>query len=342
MKGSVVAFDTLEGGARAAARVVDGKLDDLLIDPKDDPMRPGALYRARAGRPMKGQGGRILDTPDGPLFLRQSKGISDGEMVLAQVSTFAGENKAVPATLKPVFKSRFCLVTQTGGQNISKAIKDEDRRVELLELLADLPDNALGLVIRTSAADADDAAIADDIAQTLALAQGVLSEPMSGPAELLLDGPDAADRAWRDWPAPDITDAEAGSFARHGIDAMIAKLRSPHEALGAGALMFVEPTRALVSVDVNTGDDTSPAAALKANIAAMKALPRALRVRGLGGQIVVDLAPLAKRDRRQIESITKAAFRTDPIETTLVGWTPLGHLECVRKRERTPLSEVLR
>ncbi|CAN0601732.1 unnamed protein product, partial [Ectocarpus sp. 12 AP-2014] len=240
--------------------------------------------------------GRILETPDGPLFLRQAKGISDGEMLLAQVSTFAGENKATPATLKPVFKSRFCLVTPSGGQNISKAIKDEDRRVELLELLADLPDIELGLVIRTAAIDADDGAIADDITQTLALASGVLNEPVNGAPELLLEGPDATGRAWCDWPVPDMTDAEQGSFARHGIDAMIARITGPLEGLGGEASMFVEPTRALVSIDVNTGNDTSPAAGLKANVAAMKALPRALRVRGLGGQIVVDLAPLAKRD----------------------------------------------
>ena len=59
----------------------------------------------------------------------------------------------------------------------------------------------------------------------------------------------------------------------------------------------------LVAVDVNTGADTSPAAALKANIAAAKALPRALRLRGLGGQVVVDFAPLSKKDRRQIEQV---------------------------------------
>ena len=81
---------------------------------------------------------------------------------------------------------------------------------------------------------------------------------------------------------------------------------------------------------------------LKANIEALRVLPRALRLRGLGGQIVVDMAPLSKRDRKQVESVARAAFRTDPIETTLVDWTPLGHLELVRKRERLPLRDLLR
>ena len=56
--------------------------------------------------------------------------------------------------------------------------------------------------------------------------------------------------------------------------------------------MVIEPTRALVAVDINTGPDTSPAAGLKANIAAIRALPRELRLRGLGGQVVIDSCPL--------------------------------------------------
>ena len=89
--------------------------------------------------------------------------------------------------------------------------------------------------------------------------------------------------------------------------------------------MFVEPTRALVAVDVNTGGDTAPAAGLRANLAVARALPRALRLRGLVGQIVLDLAPMPKKDRRAFEDALRAAFRADSIETALVGWTPLVH-----------------
>ena len=77
------------------------------------------------------------------------------------------------------------------------------------------------------------------------------------------------------------------------------------------------------------------------NLAALRALPRALRLRGLGGQILVDLAPLAKRDRRRVEDTAKSAFRACPVDTTFAGWTPLGHMELLRKRERLPLHEVL-
>ena len=104
--------------------------------------------------------------------------------------------------------------------------------------------------------------------------------------------------------------------------------------------MYVEPTRALTAIDVNTGSDASPGAGVKANAAAARAIPRALRILGLGGQVVVDFAPMPKSNRRQIEQTLRAAFKNDPIETSLVGWTTLGNFELQRKRERFPVFEA--
>jgi Ribonuclease G/E len=97
-----------------------------------------------------------------------------------------------------------------------------------------------------------------------------------------------------------------------------------------------------VAVDVNTGGDASLAAGLKANIAMARDLPRQLRLRGLGGQITLDLAPMPKKDRRTFESALRAALRQDTTETTLAGWTPLGHFELQRKRDRQPVTEHLK
>ena len=119
-------------------------------------------------------------------------------------------------------------------------------------------------------------------------------------------------------------------------------LESTEVSLGGGGYIYVEPTRALVAVDVNTGADVSLAAGLKANMACARLLPRALRVRGLGGQIVLDLAPMPKKDRRVFETALRQAFRSDDVETALVGWTPLGHYELQRKRARLPISEAMK
>ena len=64
MKGVTVILDQLNG-RKAAALLRDGKLDDLLIDAPEGTALPGAIYRAKVERQVKGQGGVLLTLPDG-------------------------------------------------------------------------------------------------------------------------------------------------------------------------------------------------------------------------------------------------------------------------------------
>ena len=89
---------------------------------------------------------------------------------------------------------------------------------------------------------------------------------------------------------------------------------------------------------MNTGADGSLAAGLKANIAMARDLPRQLRLRGIGGQIVIDPAPMPKKDRKLLDSVLKAAFRNDDVQTHILGWTALGLIELQRARSRAPLN----
>lgn len=344
MIGRMLVLDEI-AGRPAAALLVDGRLEELAIDPAGDVAIPGAIYRGVADRPVKGQGGIFLKLPGGSGFLRQISGVAPGQRLLVQVSGPAEAGKALPVTTRLLFKSRFAIVTPDApGLNISRRIKDEDRRSELAAL-ADAgmkgAGESLGLILRSSCLEAEDEAIAEDIAAMRGLAEAVLADLAGGP-ELLVDGPSAHDLAYRDWldPGVDDVDAEPGSFGRHGVTEMLADLAHARVALEAGASMLIEPTRALVAVDVNTGPDTSPAAGLKASIAAARDLPRQLRLRGLGGQVVVDFAPMPKRERHILDQVLKAAFKSDG-EANLAGWTTLGLYELTRKRDRLPLSELL-
>lgn len=341
MKGSVIALDEI-AGRKSAARIVDGQLDDLLIAPKDDsrPL-PGAIYRAVCDRPVKGQGGMFVKLPEGGSgFLRGAKGLKPGQTLLVQVTGWAEDGKATPVTDRILFKSRNAIVTPGApGINVSRRVRDEEVRVGLLEIAHEVMGGVedVGLILRSAAAEADEAEVAGDIAAMRDLAVAVLADS-AGVAELLVEGPDPHELAWRDWATPDVLADAPGSFAAHGVDEMISTLQRVELPLSGGGTAFIEPTRALVAVDVNTGADTSPAAGLKANIALARVLPRQLRCRGLGGQITLDLAPMPKKDRLVFEQSLRAAFRGDAVETALAGWTPLGHFELQRKRERLPLD----
>lgn len=340
MKGRTIILDHL-GDIEAAALMVNGQLDDLLVDTPDAP-RVGTIYRAIADRPVKGQGGMFLKTPDGSGFLRQIKGLAPGQPILVQVTGFAEEGKAIPVTSKLLFKSRYAIITPDApGLNISRAIRDEPERDRLLEVAHEAMAGAdYGLILRSCCAGADSEAIAEDVEAMLVLAQTVLGDE-GCEMETLADGDGPHILAWRDWIEPAEIVTEPGGFETHAVLDALDALSHDFVTLSGGAVMYVEPTRALVAVDVNTGADVSLAAGIKANMSCARALPRALRLRGLGGQIVLDLAPMPKKDRRPFETTLRAAFRADDVETTLVGWTPLGHYELQRKRARAPLAEVL-
>ncbi|MQQ10262.1 ribonuclease G [Epibacterium sp. SM1979] len=339
MKGRTVVLDHLND-REAAALIVDGVLEDFLIE--GDAPTPGTIYRARADRPVKGQGGMFLTTPDGPAFLRQVKGLAPGQMMLVQVTGYAEEGKAIPVTQKLLFKSRYAIVTPDApGLNISRSIRNEDERDRLLEVAhestGDLP---YGLILRSACAGADVEDIAEDIVAMCNLAEQVLNDDGDTP-EVLSEGDGPHLLAWRDWVEPASIESTKGGFERHGVLDALDVAQDIREPLSGGAFLYVEPTRAFVAVDVNTGSDTSLAAGIKANMACAKQLPRVLRVRGLGGQIILDLAPMPKKDRRAFESALRASLKADSEETTMLGWTNLGHFELQRKRGRISLTEAL-
>ncbi|MEI4473326.1 ribonuclease E/G [Frigidibacter sp. MR17.24] len=334
-------------GREAAALMLDGRLEDLILDPGEatGPL-PGAIYRGVADRPMKGQGGVFVRLGDGSKgFLREAGGIAPGQRLIVQVSGQAEPHKAPPVTLRALFKGRFAIVTPLApGLNISRRIREEAIREGLSALAAEgMAGSDFGLIVRSAAAEAPDDEIAAEIAELRALAEAVMAD-LDGEPELLVDAAGPQETAWRDWsePAPDEVVDRPGAFETEGVLDAIDALLAPEVALPGGGSLVIEPTRALIAVDVNTGADTSLAAGLKANIAAARELPRQLRLRGLGGQVVVDFAPMPKKDRAALDQQLRAAFRGEAAETSLAGWTPLGNYELSRKRDRLPLADLLK
>ncbi|ALI56848.1 ribonuclease E/G [Celeribacter marinus] len=344
MKGSVIALGEINGH-RAAALIRDGKLDDFLVDADDSlAPAPGSIFRAKGGRLLKGMGGALLDLPNGEqAYLRGSKGLKPGAPMLVQVTHIAEEGKAVPVTTRLLFKSKYAIVTPDApGLNISRAISDDDELLRLHDLASagmDGADETFGLILRSACEGTSDDDIADDIAAMRDLAEAVAAD-IDGQPELLTSGPDAWDAAWRDWTA-DVFDDSDDAFENHGVMELVDTALSIKAPLTGGAFAYIEQTRAMVTVDINTGGEFSPAAGLKANIAIARDLSRQLRVRGLAGQIVIDLAPMAKKERRQFEQALKAGFKSDGGDVVLAGWTPLGNFEIQKKRTRLPISQVL-
>ena len=346
MKGRQIVLGRIFG-RDAAALMQDGQLEDLIIDPAGvTPLAPGAICRARVDRLVKGQGGVFLRLPGGASgYLRDRAGLREGQALLVQVSGSAEAGKAIPVSARLNLRGRHAIVTPGApGVNVSRRIRDGAIREALVALgqsaLSDLAEPP-GIVFRSIAAEADEVEISGELHQLLDLAQAILAD-REGAVELLLDAPEPADAAWQDWtdPPPDAILEGPEAFEDSGAGDAVRRLLSTRVDLGQGAWAEIEALRALVAIDVNTGGDHSPAAGLKANIALARDLPRQLRLRGLGGQIVIDFAPLPKRDRGTLEQTLRAAFRQEAAETVLIGWTAMGLYEINRKRDRIPLVRL--
>lgn len=339
----LVVIEPREHGA-IAALVEDNVVQDIYIDAADDAHEMEEIHLVRIKRIIPKQGAAHVKMANGAKgFLRETGNVKEGQLVIAQVSGLASPDKGTPMTARRLHRGRYAILTPDApGVNVARSIKDKDERARLTEIAAPLVGvDGAGVIIRSAAIDVDADMLADDISALMEVEAAVVQAAATPEIALLAAAPDAIMRAWRDWPEPDEVIEEDGAFDRIGLWDQIDALRTPTAPLPGGGWMAIEPTTALIAVDVNTGADLTPQAAARANLGTCADLPRQLRLRGLGGQITIDFAPMRKNDRKAVESALKKAFAADGVQTTMAGWTPLGHFELLRKRERRPLAEML-
>ncbi|MEM9061476.1 MAG: ribonuclease E/G [Pseudomonadota bacterium] len=349
-----------------AALVIDGRVEDILPSPPEGQPHIGAIMSARVDRQISGQNAAFVTLP-GALqgYLREAKGLKSGDAVRVMVTGLPEDGKAVPVSHRILLKGRGVILTPgRPGVNVSRQIRDPDLRARLAAAVVQ-PDDETGVIIRSAAREIDEAALMAECAALsarLAGSDGAATSAHPMLAEALRDWTDPLPEIiacpteledhldWERDPGalhhdPDLADAlrfgDGDPFDHFGVWDEIEKLKSPRSDLPSGGWMAIETTRAMVTVDVNTGEQFTGGAGMTANVEAARELPRQLRLRGLGGQVIVDFAPMKKQHRKKIEETLKQAFRRDPIETTLAGWTPLGNFELTRKRERRHLLECL-
>ncbi|WP_158745158.1 ribonuclease E/G [Acidisphaera sp. L21] len=185
--------------------------------------------------------------------------------------------------------------------------------------------------------------------------------PGSGPPILLQPGPNAVERLAALHPGavvvndpglaallrPTLADrVSIGPGWGDTIDDAIAALTDPAVALPGGLRATIEPTAALVAIDMDmaaatAGRELKPSKQEAANRAALPALVRQIRLRNLSGAILLDLAGLSLRKRASLAEPIRTALSTDPLNPRLLGFTNGGLAEIQRPRIHPPLHELL-
>jgi Ribonuclease E/G family len=184
----------------------------------------------------------------------------------------------------------------------------------------------------------------------------------AGPVGLVRRGPDPVLRLAKLWPDAPIEVAGAGALARlaaalpgraragggfdEALEAEVAGLADPAVGLAGGAALHIDPTPALVAIDLDIGGAAGgrlPARAAHQafNLAAIPEIARQIRLRNLSGAILVDLAGLTPRQRRRLADAFTSALASDPLAPRFLGFTALGLAEILRPRVAPPLHELL-
>jgi len=140
-------------------------------------------------------------------------------------------------------------------------------------------------------------------------------------------------------------------FAGLGLEAQIQQALQPTYSLPSGAGLVFEQTQALVSIDVNTGsflgtgggaDTAMEDTALHVNLEAAEVIPSQLRLRNLGGLVVIDFIDMEeKAHQQQVLGVLKDAFAADPSQVRVEDFSDHGTVQLSRKRVRQSLDQLL-
>ncbi len=298
-----------------------------------------------------------------------------GKTVLVQITREPMAGKGAVVTTYISIPGRFLVLTPyEPGVRVSRKIADEKQRGRLAEIVKSIVPENYGFVVRTAAADRRKADLARDFQYIMRLYKRIEKKAASASApsliysesslairivrdflsastkEILVDDPDVHKqmREFMEAVMPSMVrrlrlyDKPQPLFETHEIEEQVEALSSLRVNLPSGGWITIEQTEGMTAVDVNTGStrgDDSETVALTTNIEAADALVRQLRLRDIGGLVVVDLIDMrSTNNRKKVERRLRAALRQHKERFTLLPINRFGVLVLSRQRRRETVT----
>ena len=308
--------------------------------------------------------------------------VREGDEIMVQVVKDPLGNKGARLTSYVTLPSRhLVLLPHSDTVGISARIEDEEERDRLRtfveELLAEV-DLKCGAIVRTVAEGADKEALAADlryllrlwdvvkercrkrsvktlIHEDLSLPMRVLRDMVTGDVERVLVDSESDYEAMQEFGKTYLPDANLTIelykrrrpiFDLHGIEDEIRRSLDRNIPLKSGGYLIFDQTEAMTTIDVNTGGYVGhrnlEETIYRTNLEATVAIARQLRIRNLGGIIIIDFIDMEEIDHREnvLHSLEQALAR-DHARHQITPVSPLGLVEMTRKRTRESLQHVL-
>lgn len=325
--------------------------------------------------------GFIHVTDLGPLRLKKgAAGITEllepRQRVLVQVMKEPTGTKGPRLTGNLALPGRYLVLQPSGqGVNISRRISAEGERNRLRALGVLVKPPGAGLLIRTEAEGISEELLIDDLEALLRQWEAIQrAAETATPPVLLNRDEDFIHRILRDHSGPELvrvvvddpaavervssflgeegahvlveSHPEPGELLEHyKVNAAIRDALKPRVDLPSGGYVIIEPTEALTVIDVNSGSFTRSANAretvLWTNCEAAVEIARQLKLRNIGGVIIVDFIDMdSRRDQLQLLEYFTAAIRDDSARPQIAQLTELGLVELTRKRQGQNIYEL--
>ncbi|MBX7145334.1 MAG: Rne/Rng family ribonuclease [Oligoflexia bacterium] len=300
-----------------------------------------------------------------------------GQELVVQVVKEEREAKGATLTTYLSLPGRYLVVmpgSDRGG--ISRKISDSDQRSRLRKLTQELEVPAgIGMIIRTAGLDRSQSELSRDLSLQLKLWEKIVTASQSAVCpQLLYKESDLATRVIRDYFTPEIREIlidepdtfnrvkefvgevmpryrsrvrlyeeKQPMFSSFGVEEQVEETLRREVKLPSGGAIVIDSLEALVAIDVNSGKATAGEniedTAYRTNLEAADVIAQQLRLRDLGGLIVVDFIDmLDKRHRAAVERRLADALKTDKARVEIGHLSQFGLLEMSRQRLRASLS----
>ncbi len=304
--------------------------------------------------------------------------IKNGQELLVQVVREEREQKGAYLTTFLSIPGRYLVITpgsETGG--VSRKIEDDEQRKALKTILKELkPPKGIGVIVRTAGLNMTKGILSRELRFLLKVWDQILQQGTERkPRSLVYRESDLVTRTIRDYFSTDIQEIlidnievfkktneffrqvmpryrkriklYQGSkpiFTKHNLEEQIERIYERKVPLKSGGSIVIEPTEALVSIDVNSGKSMRAKGveqtAFKTNMEAAEEIARQLRLRDLGGLIVIDFIDMAsKKHNHEVVKCFKQGLKNDKAKNTISSISRFGLLEVSRQRIAAPIEE---
>lgn len=306
--------------------------------------------------------------------------IKEGQTLLIQVVKEERGNKGAACTTYLSLAGKYCVLMpnriKSGG--VSRKITNAADRKRLKEIMKDLPLTAnMSMIIRTAGEDKTKADIVRDYNYLIRTWNHIRLNALKNKVpSLIYEEGDLIKRALRDMYTKDIAEVivdgadaykaardfvkilspsslkkikcrkpnEMPVFQRFQIESQLDKLHSPIVQLESGGYLVINPTEALVSIDVNSGRATKEKdieeTALKTNLEAADEIAKQLRMRNLAGLVVIDFIDMDEpKNNAAVEKRMKDALKNDRSRIQVAKMSCFGLLELSRQRMHSSFIE---